>query len=588
MEDLLEEALLRLPRGRLFSEYSHEYRRAKFGNLDAQFSEFREFLLCCTEKERARLWERANERLQLFGRVQNADPIGLAFFSHPTPQIFEEFLKDETVWSAFCEYLKLLSQSSFSNTGRHRKKKLREVTSSAVYKTDLVAKYTELIERHGGEFHGLRTHKTEGSVSISLVESVAFDFPSFEKAVDEALRRSMLEKLQRLYSRAPVEELLQRITGSIPAIEELVDEYLLYADIGDLEYVVPEKGVRPLTSFSFRLTSVMKKNVWPIFHSIRLESKARIKKASVIRCEFDEESLSTRCHSRLQSHLFLETHDGLLSVGLKLHSLTDENLNGPKLGGFKIDSAEYCAVLPPVGNATAAVELVRMIERHNGLSIFHNPAIQIQVCTPGVVSAKNAAILGIVSYLGSDVLRRYELSAFQTNQLGTQRPIIPGGGVLDANFEWWEQTRVCSNLPFQFKSRSDVLACTSEQDIRNVNLAASLLVHAQSSDGYWQKLGLEFIERVTELCVQHQLEQILDIDWRWTAETYQQIGVEDEPLFLQGLNELMSYAFDEAGRVKRAEERGDHEEARSGILFEIKELLAEFRTRVETTAKRPE
>src|SRR5207253_1702491 len=80
---------------------------------------------------------------------------------------------------------------------------------------------------------------------------------------------------------------------------------------------------------------------------------------------------------------------GLLSVGLKIHYVGDGSeffLLVDRLGGasktleinmYKHAQASLCLVLPPVGNARAAILLLECIERFTGSSLFGNQKIQI-------------------------------------------------------------------------------------------------------------------------------------------------------------------------------------------------------------------
>src|SRR6266404_3354499 len=79
---------------------------------------------------------------------------------------------------------------------------------------------------------------------------------------------------------------------------------------------------------------------------------------------------------------------GLLSVGLKLHcrgkSTQISNIfEIDKEKGFKLRRANMCIVLSPFGSAEAAIIFLELLESISGISIFNNPEVQIQVCTPG-------------------------------------------------------------------------------------------------------------------------------------------------------------------------------------------------------------
>ena len=128
---------------------------------------------------------------------------------------------------------------------------------------------------------------------------------------------------------------------------------------------------------------------------------------------------------------------GYLSVGLKIHCLGDggqfstlvEGLGGAQkilnVNYYKHSHASLCLVLPPVGSARSAILLLECIEHFIGSALFSNPQIQIQVCSPGRLSARRSALLAIGFYLGSDTLRRYTLGDLATSF--AQRQPYPRG-----------------------------------------------------------------------------------------------------------------------------------------------------------------
>lgn len=89
---------------------------------------------------------------------------------------------------------------------------------------------------------------------------------------------------------------------------------------------------------------------------------------------------------------------GLLSVGLKLHCVGDttaydpiiEGLGGRKsiveVNAYRQKGSSMCLVLPPVGNARAAVHLLEAMEKATGMQLYRNPQVQIQICSPGKLS----------------------------------------------------------------------------------------------------------------------------------------------------------------------------------------------------------
>jgi hypothetical protein len=119
-------------------------------------------------------------------------------------------------------------------------------------------------------------------------------------------------------------------------------------------------------------------------------------------CSVDAVSL----HRRRVEH-------GRLSVGLKIHCLGDGKQFSTLVAGlggrtkvldinyYKHSRASLCLVLPPVGNARSAILLLECIGQFIGSALFSNPAIQIQVCSPGRLDARRSALLAIGGGHGS-------------------------------------------------------------------------------------------------------------------------------------------------------------------------------------------
>jgi len=284
---------------------------------------------------------------------------------------------------------------------------------------------------------------------------------------------------------------------------------------------------------------------------------------------------------------------GHLSVGLKIHCLGGgsqfstlvEGLGGAQkildVNYYKHCHASLCLVLPPVGSARSAILLLECIEHFIGSALFSNPEIQIQVCSPGRLDARRSALLAIGFYLGSDTLRRYTLGDLATSFAEHQR--YPRGKRLvlyDAE-DWWKESgkhRVVEpQLPFE-NGRSDLLTGSgSRLDIQNINLLATLLVHAQYQ-GYWNQLGMQFQDEMEALLERHVLNGLVDAPWVWTDDPES-----DDDEFFAALQELVAYAFEESVRIKKKGRLfpGWHEipvRSSHGILQEVQSLLQKYRS----------
>lgn len=297
---------------------------------------------------------------------------------------------------------------------------------------------------------------------------------------------------------------------------------------------------------------------------------------------------------------------GLLSVGLKLHCLGEEELFAPlfdALGGqwnalyrnvYKRSHAKFCLVLPPVGSANAAILLLECIEQYTHCRMFNNPNIQLQVCSPGRLTGRSAALHAIGFYLGSDTLRRYALEDFATTvseefyHRGKRIVIHDAGphGEFDSEFAWWARAdgglTIRPSLPF-LSGRTDILVGPgSRTDINNINLLATLLVHAQSDagDGYWSELGNLMVKDLTALLDRHLLGGLIDAPWVGADRE----GSARDHLFFSAMQELTSYATAEAVRLDQstsASRSSAHRQGASlGILHEMQVLIAHYRAQV--------
>lgn len=294
---------------------------------------------------------------------------------------------------------------------------------------------------------------------------------------------------------------------------------------------------------------------------------------------------------------------GLLPVGLKLH-FTDyflaENtimrlvsaLGGRKpvleVNFYRQSNAFVCLVLPPVGSAKCAIQFLECIGKYCGVSIFNNPAIQIQVCNPQRLNPEYAGILTYGFYTGSDIIREYLYRNTTFSQdtyitRGERLVIYDGRGALDRDFciwmkqksTWWAHRigpLAVARLPFK-KRRTDVLNAMTKVDIHNINLIATLLVHAQS--GYfWRELGLEFASEMKKILGDH----LLSLDMVPWVHDDKDKGINptvtDEETYARVIGELVSYAMAEWQRLYA------HPDTGIGLLGAVNDLLGRYRRKV--------
>ena len=292
---------------------------------------------------------------------------------------------------------------------------------------------------------------------------------------------------------------------------------------------------------------------------------------------------------------------GLLSVGLKIHYLDGGEKILPlieKIGGRnhvlelnfyrRLKRDAICWVLYPVGNASCAIELLEAIEIATGVPIFGNRSVQIQVCSPGRLSHDDVALLVTAFCLMSDQLRRFHqpdlettFSKDQNNTRGNTIALYEAAhGLFMRNFTWWGRDGnalvLQQQLPFTHE-RTDILTASSRRDIENINLFATLLVHA-AHNGYWGELGMQFRHDMLELLEMYQLSYVLAAQWVYGDKN----TTRDDGSFIEAVNDLMACALDDAyslGEKKFDANTGVGDKL--SILFEAERICRYYRTEIQ-------
>lgn len=312
------------------------------------------------------------------------------------------------------------------------------------------------------------------------------------------------------------------------------------------------------------------------------------------------------------SRIRRDVEHGLLSVGLKIHCISYPDrfnhlidaLGGQKavleVNVFRQQQAYFCLVLPPVGNARAAIGLLEAIEHYTGTAVLNNPDIEVQICSPGRLSPVRAGLLTMAFYLGADLLRTYDLWEIQTTFSATpQTPQYTRGkrlalyevpyGDFDPNFTWWVKKPgggVLRNplLPFEGPARTDLLTIKTRRDIENVNLVATLLCHAQYG-GYWAQLGGKFEDDLRTLLVNHKLEHLLFAPWIRVPDSPKDVAAEDVE-FLAAMDELQTAAFEDLNRKRESGWAFWKSASKASILLEMKDLLQKYRRKLVEESER--
>ena len=152
-------------------------------------------------------------------------------------------------------------------------------------------------------------------------------------------------------------------------------------------------------------------------------------------------------------------------------------------------------------------------------------------------------------------------------QTGASTEILIGGRNLTSIVLW------SPNCHSKTAAADLLTGSGSRLDIQNINLLATLLVHAQYQ-GYWNQLGMQFQEEMEALLERHLLNGLVDAPWVRTDDPES----DDDDRFFAALQELVAYAFEESTRIKK---EGWHEKpirSSGGILQEVQSLLQKYRS----------
>lgn len=567
-------------------------------------------LAACTLFERRNIYTEARERFTK-KQVSITERSYLWFFAHPSFAVFEDFWKDTVLVESFAGFVACL-QPCLTTHGTVRSQKFKRLLNRTDHRGyELSWRYAALLSAH----YPLWRIDPKSDASLKNAHSIILndhpDNEAFDVWLKDAETQLICDKLNgallhlrnndRFYNMLRQEVPMPSFEERHPFHRKIDMDSLILS----VEFNVRHTGWLSISKLKTSLYHTLIKGRWPTFTEER--SVCSDMELCITQYEVDGECLSKFVHILLEEYQAAVDHlreikNGLLPVGIKVHAVGKTRLRHSTFGytnSFKLKSAEECIILPAVGSTERLMEILTTIKERTGLWFLNNPDFQIQVCSPGELTRENAAILGIVSYLGSDTLRRYALSDITTTLDGTKtasRPLIYGGGILDEAFEWWQYSPhspspVAANTlaalvsagTFGSYKRTDVLACTSMHDIRLVNLVATLLIHTQA-DGYWGKAGLRFISEVKALLMRHHLSGLLDVEWIKANHFrhYESGSGSTDHKFSIALDELMNYAFAEQTRIAELDAEGvellPHQR---GILFEIQDIVKRYRTYIE-------
>lgn len=547
--------------------------------VHAGIQAYRETLLALTPLHRRLLYETA-QSLVAQADLSKRESLWLVPFSQPAFSVFERFVTDQGVWRIFGDFARVLVGGKVSRRARRNKRKNRAVALAHWY-SNVLPDVCSHIEQE------------DNTLLLTTLEHP--DEAACDAYLDHCIESATVLQAQRMMGIIQYHPLIE--------LRRLCDEHWSLPSGGGLVFAVREilAGTASMSGITSHLPPTWKKSgkatavirdvfhlhFWPRFTHVDSRTIAQLSCTS-FKVPDAAPQLIGEGGNGILPKTFVCTRHKLLSVGLKIHCVGKKPAGSDFLtrGHFVAHNAGTCFNLPPVANAEGMIALLELLGARAGVSYLDNPDYQLQVCTPQRLVNRYAAILGILFYLGSDRLRMYGPNAFTTTYQ-TDRLVIYDANVLHSVFPYYAADGSPLLLSQECFGRTDVLTAQSARDIRNINLVATLLVHAQQG-GFFQKVGMRFRTDVESLLAVHSLSGLLDADWINPAQWFGGIPTlsgEERPAnslsFQEALTELMRYAHAEQERVARARLDGREWDAHVGILFSVQQLLAEYRHTVE-------
>jgi hypothetical protein len=567
---------------------------------------FRLSIDCWADRE-AYFNEARRERLRL---ANPRDGRHLWFFSHGSLELFQRFLEDRELRAGFGQLLGSVNTRRPNGFPGWAYRTFRSSRANLGQSGLVIAKcviFDYQVEHindalswfvMSGAFlprsHGFHYFASRSDGSISLMPNPELE----EESRARLTRQVQLEEAPNALRGEAVANMypFHLLKGNIShaTLEEILEEasHLIKVELDEVAWDLPE-GYQPISGLYSLLKRMVANGAWPIF-TTRERPILAASRVHGFMYPYPVRGLGELINRHLkqtddswQRHLY-KVENGRLPIGLKLHSTEPIDEKGVLAkSSFRLENSGQCVIMPPVGNISVAAEVLTLVERRFGVKVLDNPSIQIQVCSPGELTPRHAALLGVCFYLGSSELRRFKRKDFITSgstNTGARLIVYGAQGPLNRSFDWWGKNAQGElgvvATPATIMNRTDVLTCRSLQDIDTVNLVATLLTHVEHG-GFWEDLGGQFIAEVEGLLDRHGLSGLLDVPWIY-GKSYSDAakGTTADPdgtRFFDMFSELMEYAFAEEDRIRCAIQSGDTDAAGQGLLFEMRELLDQYR-----------
>jgi hypothetical protein len=267
----------------------------------------------------------------------------------------------------------------------------------------------------------------------------------------------------------------------------------------------------------------------------------------------------------------------LLPIGCKLH--LHSPIDGQKLralqqiapfgfsGGFKVDNADTCLVLPAMTSARELVEVARLLVE---FKIISPQFPEYQFCIRGRLAPKLCAVLGATILLTAEDNPEYALEMFSSNgydrQTGRRMVIYDAHGPL-AHFPGNPKVGRHYESSRGFDGRTDIIGLIDITRAPTFQLVGSILSNGMFG-GPLAELSEPFQNELRSTLERHGIADVLDTEWVLPEKGGRQSAAEH---FHQGVIPCLNAWKKALEGFEEAQESGA-----PNIILEIRTLVDSF------------
>lgn len=192
----------------------------------------------------------------------------------------------------------------------------------------------------------------------------------------------------------------------------------------------------------------------------------------------------------------------LLSVGVKIHTHNkDLSLALKKSGGFVAHGKDTCFVANPVPNTSVVEIALEALKRKVGNL---DEEAFLQTCVPHRLSNEYCGIATIAFLLTKTNNVKYNSDVLKHNQDRSGLTIYDAGGRLEVKF-YVPKAVKDNERKVTFNGRTDIVLCTTIDDVKNAHTLLSLLVHGSydPQELRFKALGQQFVAEFKTMLERH-------------------------------------------------------------------------------------